>query len=257
MKTILFGGSFNPPHNGHVAMVQHMRAQGYQQIIVVPSHTPLAKHVPKNSPSPHERLKLVQLAFAGLSENTAFAEPPITSVATRATATGTAMATATTPDGFATTTSIADNATPASHVIIDPYEIEAGTKQYAIEVVEHIYNTYTITDKLHMFIGDDHIDSIHHWHRWQELAQRVVLVVAPRYMQPTQGKQLAQVEQSPQAEQPPWEHGDHANCDIINLKTPIIAVSSSEIREALGLRKSIKHLVPKKVANRIEKNLLY
>ncbi len=188
MKTVLFGGSFNPPHNAHLAMAQDLVAMGYTQIIVVPAYTSLLKETPKNSPSPQDRYTMAELAFQGLP------------------------------------------------LIVDPFEIEQGSTQYAINVVEHIYRKYEVTGKVHMFIGDDHLQHLHRWHRWKELESEITLLVAPRYLE-SLSREVA--------------------CQVIPLEREIISLSSTEIRSLIGQGKQISHLVPKKVAQYIEKKSLY
>lgn len=187
MKTVLFGGSFNPPHNGHRRMAENLIRSNYEQIIIVPGHTPLLKRTPEHSPSPEDRLVMVSLAMEGLP------------------------------------------------VSIDNYEIQEGRKCYAIEVVNHLYATYTITGKLGLFVGDDHIDTLPSWYKYEELLSLVDVVIAPRL-----GKSI------------PQGFPEHTL-----LETPVVEVSSSQIREKISQGKEIGSLVPKNVLSYIEKKSLY
>jgi nicotinate (nicotinamide) nucleotide adenylyltransferase len=63
MKIGIFGGSFNPPHNGHINSLQTVSKKfGLQKIHVVPAaQNPLK--TPVEGPTPEQRLELTRLAF--------------------------------------------------------------------------------------------------------------------------------------------------------------------------------------------------
>lgn len=66
MRTAVFGGSFNPPHNGHVrAALAAKEALGAERLIVIPTSISPHKSHPGGSPSPEERLALTRMAFQG------------------------------------------------------------------------------------------------------------------------------------------------------------------------------------------------
>lgn len=65
MKTGLFGGSFDPVHNGHInAAVAFADALGLDRVIIMPAHTPPHKLAP-NMASTEDRLAMCRLAFDG------------------------------------------------------------------------------------------------------------------------------------------------------------------------------------------------
>ncbi|MCS6838653.1 MAG: nicotinate (nicotinamide) nucleotide adenylyltransferase [Bdellovibrionaceae bacterium] len=68
MKIGIYGGSFNPPHLGHVNAVQSVyRKMGLDRIIIVPTLMNPLKKLPSFSlASPDHRLKMAQLAFENL-----------------------------------------------------------------------------------------------------------------------------------------------------------------------------------------------
>ena len=62
MLRAVLGGSFDPVHNGHLAMVQHMLDKGLADLLmVVPAWR--SPHKFENSAPPADRLAMVQLAF--------------------------------------------------------------------------------------------------------------------------------------------------------------------------------------------------
>ena len=67
MKIGIYGGTFNPPHRGHVlAAASAVRELGLDRLIVMPSGTPPHKEVPAGNPDGEERLALARLAFASV-----------------------------------------------------------------------------------------------------------------------------------------------------------------------------------------------
>ncbi len=63
----LFGGAFNPPHNGHVAAARRaVSALHLSRLIVMPTGVSPHKEPPPGSPSPYARLAMTQLAMRGV-----------------------------------------------------------------------------------------------------------------------------------------------------------------------------------------------
>lgn len=67
MKIAVYGGSFNPPHLGHVTAARAaIEALRPDRLLIIPTSTPPHKQLEQNSPSPAERLKLCRLAFGDI-----------------------------------------------------------------------------------------------------------------------------------------------------------------------------------------------
>jgi nicotinate-nucleotide adenylyltransferase len=67
MTLALFGGSFNPPHNGHVALARHaLETLRPDKLIWMPSGDPPHKALPEGSPSAAHRLAMSRLAAEGV-----------------------------------------------------------------------------------------------------------------------------------------------------------------------------------------------
>ncbi len=66
MKVCLFGGSFDPPHQGHRAMARAALEKGGQdQVVVIPAaRSPLKEK--GHGASPRDRLEMARLAFQGI-----------------------------------------------------------------------------------------------------------------------------------------------------------------------------------------------
>lgn len=67
MKIAIYGGSFNPPHCGHVeaaaAVMEHLKPD---KMLIIPASIPPHKELCIDSPDPQERLLLTRLAFSEL-----------------------------------------------------------------------------------------------------------------------------------------------------------------------------------------------
>jgi nicotinate-nucleotide adenylyltransferase len=67
MRIGIFGGTFNPPHNGHLRAAGHARdALSLDRIVFVPAAIPPHKPIPPGTPSPEVRLRLTQAAIEGI-----------------------------------------------------------------------------------------------------------------------------------------------------------------------------------------------
>ena len=61
----ILGGTFNPPHLGHLAVATRALEQlGLERVLLMPSHTPPHKLSP-HDPGPEHRLRMCELAVAG------------------------------------------------------------------------------------------------------------------------------------------------------------------------------------------------
>lgn len=62
-KIGIYGGTFNPPHLGHIAAARAAKeALGLDRVLLVPDGQPPHKDLPEGSPSPEQRLRLTALA---------------------------------------------------------------------------------------------------------------------------------------------------------------------------------------------------
>lgn len=67
MKIAIYGGSFNPPHRGHIEAARTViRELNPDKLLIIPDNLPPHKQLAEGSPSPEERLELCRLAFSGV-----------------------------------------------------------------------------------------------------------------------------------------------------------------------------------------------
>lgn len=63
MKLGVFGGTFDPPHLGHLAAARFaIEALGLDQLLLVPAAVPPHKELPENAPAPEDRLSMTVIA---------------------------------------------------------------------------------------------------------------------------------------------------------------------------------------------------
>lgn len=68
MKTGIYGGTFDPPHTGHVKALEKFISQfSLDKVYVIPSYIPPHKTV-KSGVLPNQRFEMAKLAFLGVSE---------------------------------------------------------------------------------------------------------------------------------------------------------------------------------------------
>ena len=63
-RIVVFGGTFDPVHNGHIAIARCLRDELGAQVLMVPAAKPWLRDRPPVA-SPTERLRMVELATAG------------------------------------------------------------------------------------------------------------------------------------------------------------------------------------------------
>ena len=62
MKIGIYGGSFNPPHLGHMAAAKAaVEELGLDRLLIVPACDPPHKLLPESSASPQQRLEMAAI----------------------------------------------------------------------------------------------------------------------------------------------------------------------------------------------------
>ena len=119
---VVFGGTFDPIHMGHLAVVDYtLRNNIASCVMLVPSGVPPFK-ANRVSLSKEERLYLCRLALIDY-KNIYGSEY-------------------------------------SDRVFINDYELNSPAYSYTSETIKHIKNTYMIEDKVNFIIGDDIVDEL-------------------------------------------------------------------------------------------------
>ena len=67
MRTAIYGGSFNPPHLGHISAVNTVLSDlAPDRLLIMPDCIAPHKAMAENSPAPEHRLEMCRLAFGDL-----------------------------------------------------------------------------------------------------------------------------------------------------------------------------------------------
>ena len=114
-------------------------------------------------------------------------------------------------------------------------EFKMPLPSYTIDTLEHLESSYTETE-FYLILGSDSFLSLSNWKDYTRLLKKNIIV----YQRPGF---LAGSESYP------------ANITVLN--SPLLEISSTEIRELIRCNKSIRYLVPQLVLSEIEKNRYY
>ncbi len=127
---------------------------------------------------------------------------------------------------------------------VEEYELKYNRVSYTINTIKHLKNKY-LNSELYLLIGEDQAIQFNKWNKWQEIIQLCKVCVAGRDLK---GEMKSQIDSIFACEN---------NYKVIWVDSPLIEISSSDIRLRTKARKSITYLLPSSVRNYIEKNELY
>ena len=190
-KTGIFGGSFNPIHNGHISLARQLMEQaGLDEVwLMVSPLNPLKQHV-DNLLDDEKRMQMARLAL----EN----EP---------------------------------------HIIASDYEMHLPKPSYTWNTLQALSKDYPDREFV-LLMGGDNWALFDRWYHAEDILANYHIVVYPRR------DCLGSLEVK-----------DSASPQIIEAK--LLDISSTEIRKRIKAGKGIRRLVPKAVADLIQKEGLY
>lgn len=142
-KVALFGGSFDPVHLGHLAVLHNaLKCTDYEVFLIVPAKLSNFKqdNIPKASSE--DRLEMLGLALEDYKE--LYPEDDI------------------------------------SKLVISTIELERGGVSYTYDTVMEIKKAYNITGRLGLLIGDDQIPQLTNWYRYEDLKKEVEFLICRR-----------------------------------------------------------------------------
>ena len=200
-KIGLYGGSFNPIHNGHLIVARAVAERlDLERLIFLPSANPPHKETETLAASAH-RAEMVRLAI----------EPE-----------------------------------PAFE--FSDFDLTRKGPSYTIDTVAHFRNESGAGVELCWIIGADSLVELPSWHRAGELVDqcRIVTAVRPGWTQIEWDKLLT-----------PLSDKQLTRLQAGVVETPMIEISSSDIRQRVTRGRSIRYLVPNCVRAYVETHRLY
>lgn len=194
----VFGGSFNPIHNGHLLLAEIIREEfGLEKVLFVPSGNPPHKQQEELA-DPQHRYNMVQIAIAG----NPFFE-------------------------------------------VSNIEIHRSDITYTFDTLERINEAYP-DKRLGFICGADSIVNLTTWRNIGRIFELADLLVAgrPNIPQDEYRNMVCMFE-------------DRYGAKIRQANTPLIEISSTQIRERLKNGLSIRYMVPDEVFRYIQLYKLY
>ena len=200
-KIILFGGTFDPIHNGHIQVAQAAASEiGAHRVIFIPARrSPHKKNIP--SADQGQRFEMISLAIGNYDE-----------------------------------------------FEVSDCEFQRKEPSYTLDTVMHFKNIVPEHSKLYWLVGADVVTELHNWYRISDLIDSCYLSFMPRGT----GEKL-----------------DFSGFDEIigidrrkklekhTLNTPLIEISSTEIRQRIAESGDLSMMLDPKVADYIVENGLY
>ena len=190
MNIGLFGGSFNPIHNGHVRLAKSLlqKAALDEVWFLVSPQNPFKQD--QQLLDDDKRLQLVRLALK---------EEP--------------------------------------QLIASDFEFHLPKPSYTWNTLQALEQEYP-ERKFTLLIGGDNWEAFDKWYRYEDILKRYPIIVYPR-----KGSKVSDVK--------------FQDSDIQIVETPLINISSTQIRQRLQEGKSVRGLVNTEVAMVIEQEHLY
>ena len=220
MRIGLFGGTFNPIHRGHLrAASEVIKRFNLDQIFLIPAALPPHK-TPGAVANADDRLEMIHLAITDLSGLT-----------------------------------------------VSDVELNRPGPSYTIDTVQHFKNTLADDSRIYLIMGLDAFLEFDTWKSYTELLEQIAFIVMARpdedYADADQGwKILENYLKSTLSED--YEFITTRGCFTSEGKQPIYIVdidamdiSSTKIRQNIKANKTIKNLVPPRVAEFIQSKGLY
>jgi len=202
-NVLLFGGTFDPVHNGHLIVARSLATtRGFDVVVLVPTANP--PHKPNAFADADDRLAMLRLAIA---------DDPL--------------------------------------FRISEVELRRDGPSYTYDTLLALGEEYGPPARLHWMIGADMLADLHKWRRAGQLVEMVEFIVVPR--RPWVDR-LETIFQTLARHFPP-EVVQKLRAGVVD--TPLVDVSSTDIRRRVRARESITGLVPDAVAAYIEEFGLY
>ncbi len=142
-KVALFGGSFDPVHLGHLAVLHNaLKSTNYSLFLIVPAKLSNFKQTNIPKASAENRLQMLRLALEDYKE--LYPQDD------------------------------------TEEINISTIELDRGGVSYTYDTVMEVKKLYGITDRLGLIIGDDQIPQLTNWYRYEDLKNEVEFIICRR-----------------------------------------------------------------------------
>ena len=195
-RTGLFGGSFNPIHNGHISLARQLKEKaGLDEVwLMISPQNPLKQE--QHLLDDGKRLQMARLALEGMEG-----------------------------------------------IVVSDYEMHLPKPSYTWNTLQALSNDYPDREFV-LLIGGDNWDLFDKWYHHEDIIANYRIVVYPR-----RGQNLGDRRKES------GERRKETGVSIVNCE--LIDISSTEIRQRIKAGKGIRRMVPKAVADLIQKEKLY
>ena len=120
------------------------------------------------------------------------------------------------------------------------FEITQGGVSYTIDTVQNVKKNYKLSaSDTYVIMGSDNMNTIQNWRRPEDLVHECRIVVVQK------------------SDNKLGELPSYMSNKVVEVKTPLMQISSTDIRERVREGKSIKYLVPDAVVQFIQEKGLY
>jgi len=202
-ELMLFGGTFDPVHNGHLIVARALaERRGFGRVVFVPAAQP--PHKTPAEASATDRLAMLGLAISG-------------------------------------------------ETVFDVSDIELTRTgpSYTLDTLRALRRRHGADTKLRWVIGADMLEDLPRWHRAGEVLAESDIIIAVR---PPWDQRLDEVFSRLGKEFTPVQI-ERLRESVVS--TPLIDISSTEIRRRVRQGRSIRYLLPEPVADYIAEHGLY
>jgi len=200
-KVILFGGSFDPVHRGHIEILRYVHEHiGAQKSILIPARrSPLKPNAPAASNA--QRFDMLKLAIKDYSD-----------------------------------------------FEVSDIEFNLPEPSYSYHTISHFKQLYGGDTTLYWIAGADVAGELHRWYRIQDILNMCEMILVHRggYSKPDENSLQANLSISTAAKQ-----------RITFMQTPLIPISSTEIRRMASEKLPLDGFVHRSVAQYISANKIY
>lgn len=201
MRIGIFGGTFSPVHNGHLAAARAFMEKMWLDVLyIIPTALPPHKQLHGDATAA-DRLEMLRLAFSGMEG-----------------------------------------------VLVSDMEIRRGGRSYTVDTLREMQGSLSSEDRLFFLMGTDMLLTFDQWREPEEICR----LCWPVYIR-READSVLDAEIIERITRYRAEYGR----TICRIDAPAVAVSSTQIREAVASGRPIDGMVPPCVADYIREKGLY